>query len=115
MYRQYIAGGRRPSYRRAMDNRAEVREFLTSRPCPDQPAAGRPTRRWATPRARAAPQRGRSPRRAKPTTIRPSLQWSLDAITAAPAIIGNGRMDLLAANRTLTRCAFDHCAFAHFP
>jgi transcriptional regulator with XRE-family HTH domain len=29
---------------------------------------------------------------------RAGLQWSLDAITAAPAFIGNGRSDLLAAN-----------------
>jgi transcriptional regulator with XRE-family HTH domain len=28
-----------------------------------------------------------------------SLQWTLDAITAGPAIVGNGRMDILAANR----------------
>ena len=30
-------------------------------------------------------------------TVRPSLQWALDAITA-PAIVGNNRSDLLAAN-----------------
>jgi transcriptional regulator with XRE-family HTH domain len=38
-------------------------------------------------------------RRARPKqwTVRPSLQWSLDAITA-PAILGNDRSDLLAAN-----------------
>jgi transcriptional regulator with XRE-family HTH domain len=29
---------------------------------------------------------------------RPSLQWALDAITNGPAIVRNGRMDLLAAN-----------------
>lgn len=29
---------------------------------------------------------------------RPSLQWTLDAITSGPAIITNGRQDLLAAN-----------------
>jgi transcriptional regulator with XRE-family HTH domain len=29
---------------------------------------------------------------------RPSLQWTLDAITAGPAWVGNGRMDLLATN-----------------
>lgn len=28
----------------------------------------------------------------------PSLQWTLDAITAGPAFVRNGRMDLLAAN-----------------
>jgi transcriptional regulator with XRE-family HTH domain len=31
-------------------------------------------------------------------TPRPSLQWALDAITAGPAIVRNGRMDLLATN-----------------
>jgi hypothetical protein len=35
--------------------------------------------------------------RPKRWTVRPSLQWSLDAITA-PAILGNDRSDLLAAN-----------------
>ncbi|MGW4945363.1 helix-turn-helix transcriptional regulator [Actinoplanes sp. NPDC004185] len=30
--------------------------------------------------------------------LRPSLQWSLDAITAGPAIVVNNRQDLLAAN-----------------
>jgi transcriptional regulator with XRE-family HTH domain len=34
----------------------------------------------------------------KPWSARPSLQWTLDAITNAPAIVGNDRMDLLAAN-----------------
>ncbi|MBF5080957.1 helix-turn-helix transcriptional regulator [Quadrisphaera sp. INWT6] len=29
---------------------------------------------------------------------RPSLQWALDAITVSPAIVRNGRMDLLATN-----------------
>ncbi|WP_433510841.1 helix-turn-helix transcriptional regulator [Nonomuraea sp. CA-143628] len=38
------------------------------------------------------------PRRPKQPTARPSLQWMLDTITTAPAIIGNNRMDLLAAN-----------------
>ncbi|WP_433369720.1 helix-turn-helix transcriptional regulator [Actinoplanes sp. CA-142083] len=36
-------------------------------------------------------------RRPRQWTVRPSLQWSLDAI-AAPAILGNDRSDLLAAN-----------------
>lgn len=31
-------------------------------------------------------------------TPHPSLQWTLDAITAGPAFVRNGRMDLLAAN-----------------
>ena len=37
-------------------------------------------------------------RRTKQWSIRPSLQWSLDTITTAPAIVANNRMDLLAAN-----------------
>ncbi|GAA3599694.1 helix-turn-helix transcriptional regulator [Nonomuraea rosea] len=37
-------------------------------------------------------------RRPKQPTARPSLQWMLDTITTAPAIIGNNRSDLLAAN-----------------
>ena len=39
--------------------------------------------------------RRRSTRRWAP---RPSLQWALDTITAGPAIVRNGRMDLLATN-----------------
>ncbi|MBL7255852.1 helix-turn-helix transcriptional regulator [Paractinoplanes lichenicola] len=38
------------------------------------------------------------PRRPRQWQLRPGLQWSLDAITAAPAIVGNNRSDLLAAN-----------------
>ncbi|MEU4605631.1 helix-turn-helix transcriptional regulator [Kribbella sp. NPDC023972] len=37
-------------------------------------------------------------RSAKRWTPRPSLQWALDTITGGPAIVRNGRMDLLAAN-----------------
>lgn len=37
-------------------------------------------------------------RRPKQWTIRPSLQWTLDSITTAPAIVGNNRLDLVAAN-----------------
>jgi len=37
------------------------------------------------------------PRRPKQWAVRPGLQWTLDSSTA-PAIIGNNRMDLLAAN-----------------
>ncbi|MCW3839864.1 helix-turn-helix transcriptional regulator [Micromonospora yasonensis] len=32
-------------------------------------------------------------------SVRPSLQWALDAVTQGPAFVRNGRMDLLAANR----------------
>ncbi|HUR08001.1 MAG TPA: helix-turn-helix transcriptional regulator [Nonomuraea sp.] len=38
-------------------------------------------------------------RAAKQWSTRPSLQWTLDAITEGPAFVHNGRMDLLAANR----------------
>ena len=34
-------------------------------------------------------------------TARPSLQWTLDSITTAPAILGNNRSDLLATNLLL--------------
>lgn len=37
-------------------------------------------------------------RSAKPWTPRPALQWVLDAITGGPALVRNGRMDLLATN-----------------
>ncbi|MEU1406598.1 helix-turn-helix transcriptional regulator [Streptomyces sp. NPDC005728] len=41
------------------------------------------------------------PRRRNPRQWTPhrSLQWTLDAITAGPAFVRNGRMDLLAANQ----------------
>jgi len=37
-------------------------------------------------------------RRPRQSQIRPSLQWSLDAVTGGPAIVVNNRQDLLAAN-----------------
>ncbi|MGW5445950.1 helix-turn-helix transcriptional regulator [Streptomyces asiaticus] len=37
-------------------------------------------------------------RTARQWTLHRSLQWTLDAITAGPAIVSNGRMDILAAN-----------------
>jgi transcriptional regulator with XRE-family HTH domain len=40
----------------------------------------------------------RRSRRPRQWSVRPSLQWSLDAIATAPAIVANNRMDLLAAN-----------------
>ncbi|WAC57173.1 helix-turn-helix transcriptional regulator [Gordonia sp. SL306] len=50
--------------------------------------------------AQAASAVERSPRRRSPKcwTPHPSLQWTLDAVTAGPAFVRNGRMDLLAAN-----------------
>ncbi len=42
----------------------------------------------------------RRPRRSAPEwEARPSLQWALDATTAGPAFVRNGRMDLLAVNQ----------------
>lgn len=38
-------------------------------------------------------------RRSKQWTPHRSLQWTLDAVTAGPAFVRNGRMDLLAANQ----------------
>ena len=50
--------------------------------------------------AHAASPVARPPRRrlAKTWTPHASLQWALDAVTAGPAFVRNGRMDLLAAN-----------------
>ncbi|MEU2506464.1 helix-turn-helix transcriptional regulator [Streptomyces sp. NPDC007863] len=41
------------------------------------------------------PRRRPAPRQWK---AHPSLQWTLDAITAGPAVVSNGRMDVLAVN-----------------
>ncbi|MFI9408552.1 helix-turn-helix transcriptional regulator [Nocardia gamkensis] len=50
--------------------------------------------------AHAASPVARPPRRRSPKTWtpHPSLQWVLDAVTAGPAFVRNGRMDLLAVN-----------------
>lgn len=40
----------------------------------------------------------RQAKRRPKTRIRPSVQWALDAMTNAPAIVRNGRMDILASN-----------------
>ena len=47
----------------------------------------------------AGPPTPRRRRRTSAQRVRPSVQRMLDAITAAPAFVRNGRMDLLAANR----------------
>jgi transcriptional regulator with XRE-family HTH domain len=44
----------------------------------------------------------------RPWSARPSLQWALDAITTAPAIVGNDRLDLLAANHLGRAMYSDH-------
>jgi len=49
-------------------------------------------------RAVLPPFRQATRRRVKPWVPHESLQWLLDAFTEAPAFVGNGRMDLLAAN-----------------
>ena len=38
-------------------------------------------------------------RRSAPKQVRPSVQRLLDAITGAPALVQNGRLDVLAANQ----------------
>jgi transcriptional regulator with XRE-family HTH domain len=143
------------AYRKTMDNRADVREFLTSRRAKILPeAAGLPAgsnRRVAGLRrsevatlagvsveyytrlergaisgaspeilqaisralnlddaerahlfdlAHAASPVARPPKRrnSKSWTPHTSLQWALDAVTAGPAFVRNGRMDLLAVN-----------------
>ncbi|MEU5320101.1 helix-turn-helix transcriptional regulator [Streptomyces sp. NPDC021056] len=45
------------------------------------------------------------PRAGRQRTLHKSLQWTLDAITAGPAYVANGRLDLLATNR-LARAFF---------
>lgn len=57
--------------------------------------------------AHAASPGARPPKRRDGTTWRPSpgLQWALDAVTAGPAFVRNGRMDLLATN-TLARAFY---------
>jgi transcriptional regulator with XRE-family HTH domain len=45
-------------------------------------------------------------RTTRPWTAHRSLQWVLDAFTAGPAFVRNGRMDLLAANQ-LARAFYD--------
>jgi transcriptional regulator with XRE-family HTH domain len=60
--------------------------------------------------ARAASPVARPPRRRNSKSYMPhaSLQWALDAITAGPAFVRNGRMDLLAVN-PLARAFFMGC------
>ncbi len=50
--------------------------------------------------AHAASPVARPPKRRRTATWKPheSLQWALDAVTAGPAFLRNGRMDLLAVN-----------------
>ncbi|MDG4827411.1 helix-turn-helix transcriptional regulator [Asanoa sp. WMMD1127] len=50
------------------------------------------------------------PRRRPGQQVRPSLQWTLDAITTAPAILSNGRMNIVAANQLGRAMYVDHYA-----
>jgi transcriptional regulator with XRE-family HTH domain len=50
--------------------------------------------------ARAAHPASPRPRRRQPKrSVRPEVQWTLDAITSAAAFVGNDRLDILAANQ----------------
>jgi transcriptional regulator with XRE-family HTH domain len=49
--------------------------------------------------ARAAGPMAKRRRRSAPKQIRPSVQRLLDALTGAPALVQNGRLDILAANQ----------------
>ncbi len=49
--------------------------------------------------ARAASPSGKTRRPLQSGTVRPTLQFMLDSITAAPAFIGNHHMDIVAANQ----------------
>src|SRR2546422_5272760 len=50
--------------------------------------------------ARAAQPTGARPRRRQAKQrVRPEVQWTLDAVTGAAAIVGNQRLDILAANQ----------------
>jgi hypothetical protein len=49
--------------------------------------------------ARESGARGSRPRRSAPTSVRPTVQQLLDAMTGAPAWIRNGRHDIVAMNR----------------
>jgi transcriptional regulator with XRE-family HTH domain len=65
-----------------LDDAERTHLFNLARAADGSDALARPRRRTTT----------------KHWTPRPALQWTLDAITGGPAIIRNGRMDLLAAN-----------------
>lgn len=60
--------------------------------------------------ARAARPTGPARRRPAKQRVRPGVQRILDAITAAPAFVRNGRMDLLAANQLGRALYADHFA-----
>jgi transcriptional regulator with XRE-family HTH domain len=49
--------------------------------------------------ARAGQPTARARRRSATHTVRPSVQWMLDSMTASPAFAENGRLDALGANQ----------------
>jgi transcriptional regulator with XRE-family HTH domain len=49
-------------------------------------------------RAAGPSPKGRPRRSARNSVVRPSLQHALDAITGGPALVRNGRLDIIAAN-----------------
>lgn len=51
--------------------------------------------------ARAADTGARRPRRTSPTSVRPTVQQVLDAMTDAPAWVSNSRHDVVATNRLI--------------
>ena len=64
---------------------------------------------------RAAHPTTRTRRRSAKQRVRPSVQRILDAITAAPAFVRNGRMDILSANRLGYAFYSQHFDSAHGP
>ena len=48
--------------------------------------------------ARAATKPARTPQRRSRAPIQPRVQWMLDSMTASAAFVGNGRLDIVAAN-----------------
>lgn len=72
-----------------LDDAERVHLFDLARGADGTSALGRPRRRST-----------------KSWAARPNLQWALNAVTAGPAFVRNGRMDLLAAN-PLARAFYD--------
>ena len=71
----------------------EVLEALSRRSALGRGGAGTPLRPRSSVRLKADPRK-----RAQPESVRQSLQTTLDAITTAPAVIDDGRGDMVAGN-----------------
>jgi transcriptional regulator with XRE-family HTH domain len=66
---------------------------------------------FALARAASTSPARRQRRSTRSTTVRPGLQYTLDAITGGPALVRNGRLDIIAANalgRALHVAAYAH-------